>query len=96
MEKIALERFFAADLLTTFSTGDSFMHFGPDAMPRLHKLMSHEDKDCLSLTIDWKSFDTSIKAWMIEEAFYFLERLIDFTKIRNYDEIINLTETKSA
>jgi len=58
------------------------IHFGEDAMPKLSRLMSRdiESVDQFQLTLDWKSFDSTVPNFVISWVFDLLTECIDFSR----------------
>lgn len=68
------------------------MHFGADAMPRLHDILNFDitKNNLKTLSMDWSEFDTTIPAFLVKEAFSLLKRSIDFSKLSLYGEVLDM------
>jgi len=56
------------------------VHFGPDAMPRLMKVLSSSlcgHDEAAEVTLDWSQFDATIPCWLINEAFQIIWECFD-------------------
>lgn len=59
------------------------VHFGSDSMPRLAELL-HTDielRDWVALTMDWKSFDSTVPNFVVKEVFNMFRDSIAFDQM---------------
>lgn len=59
------------------------LHNGKDAMPLLCDFLNTklEDNNLGSFTSDWKSYDSTIPAWLIMKAFEIIRDMINWDRI---------------
>jgi len=71
---------FGHHLIKRMKEGLDIIHFGHDAMPRLQELLSTniERNDWVALTMDWKSFDSTVPNFVLDKVFDMLEESIAF------------------
>lgn len=76
---ILIEGLTASPLMDFFVQNDTFFFVGLDPRKAVPDILESFKRKCpLLMSIDWKSFDTSVEAWEISDAFDLLESILDF------------------